>query len=102
VKLRSAEQQADLSEIRVRDALVRTRTLLVNLARGLAKEAACRLPASITKSFGQRSLAVLPQPLRFPGSETGTQQSSAKHLTQPAISWRSLGREAYRAITCEH
>jgi transposase len=64
VKLRSAEQQADLSEIRVRDALVRTRTLLVNLARGLAKEAACRLLASITKSFGQRSLAVLPPPLR--------------------------------------
>lgn len=60
VKLRSAEQQGDLSEIRVRDALVRTRTLLVNVARGLAKEAACRLPAGLTRTFGQRSLTVLP------------------------------------------
>lgn len=63
VQLRSGEQQADLSQIRVRDALVRTRTLLVNLARGLAKEAGCRLPASITSTFGARSLAVLPAAL---------------------------------------
>jgi transposase len=60
VQLRSSEQQADLSHIRVRDALLRTRTLLVNVARGLAKEQACRLPASITETFGERSLKVLP------------------------------------------
>ena len=60
VTLRSAEQQADLSHLRVRDGLVRTRTLLVNMARGLAKEAACRLPASLTNTFGRRSLEVLP------------------------------------------
>lgn len=60
VTLRSAEQQADLSHLRVRDALVRTRTLLVNLARGLAKESGCRLPASLTHTFGQRCLEVLP------------------------------------------
>ena len=59
VQLRSPEQQADLSHIRVRDALLRTRTLLVNVARGLAKESACRLPASLTASFGQRSRSVL-------------------------------------------
>lgn len=60
VQLRSSEQQADLSHIRVRDALLRTRTLLVNVARGLAKEQACRLPASITETFGERSLKALP------------------------------------------
>jgi len=37
VKHRSAEAQADLTVIRARAALVRTRTLLVNAARGLTK-----------------------------------------------------------------
>jgi transposase len=36
VKHRSAEAQADLTVIRARGALVRTRTMLVNAARGLA------------------------------------------------------------------
>jgi transposase len=59
VTLRNAEQQNDLQRIRVRHALLRTRTGLVNLARGLAKEAALRLPATITRNFAQRSLALL-------------------------------------------
>src|ERR1700679_769722 len=42
VKHRSAEAQADLTVIRARAALVRTRTMLVNAARGL------------TKSYGER------------------------------------------------
>jgi transposase len=42
VRHRGAEAQAHLAIIRARDALVRTRTLLVNAARGL------------TKSFGER------------------------------------------------
>jgi len=42
VKHRSAEAQADLTVIRARAALVRTRTILVNAARGL------------TKSYGER------------------------------------------------
>jgi len=42
VKHRSAEAQADLTVIRARAALVRTRTTLVNAARGL------------TKSYGER------------------------------------------------
>jgi transposase len=64
VTLRSAEQQADLREIRVRDALLKSRTQLVNVARGIAKEEACRLPASITGNFGERGLAVLPAALQ--------------------------------------
>jgi len=63
IVLRSPEQQADLAHIRVRDALVRTRTLLVNLARSLAKEAGQRLPASVTDTFGTRALERLPAEL---------------------------------------
>lgn len=60
VSLRSPEQQRDLWQIRVRDALLRSRTLLVNTARGLAKEAAYRLPASLTPTFGERCRKLLP------------------------------------------
>ena len=45
--------------IRARDALVRSRTLLVNTARSLAKGFGLRLPASITLSFGARALTRL-------------------------------------------
>jgi transposase len=61
VQLRSSEQQQDLVAIRVRDGLLRSRTLLVNLARSVAKEAGYRLPASITASFGIRSRQRLPE-----------------------------------------
>src|SRR5947207_3155235 len=60
VEHRSAEQQAELAVIRARDALVRSRTLLVNTARSLAKGFGLRLPASITPTFGARALAQLP------------------------------------------
>ncbi len=52
VEHRTAEQQAELAVIRARDALVRSRTLLVNTARSLAKGFGLRLPASITHTFG--------------------------------------------------
>jgi transposase len=58
VKHRSAEAQADLTVIRARAALVRTRTMLVNAARGL------------TKSYGERlrgcnARGMKPQALRI-------------------------------------
>lgn len=65
VEHRSAEQQAELAVIRARDALVRSRTLLVNTARSLAKGFGLRLPVSITLTFGQRALAKLPEPLHL-------------------------------------
>src|ERR1700739_2649153 len=37
VEHRTAEQQAELAVIRVRDAIMRSRTLLINSARGIAK-----------------------------------------------------------------
>jgi transposase len=63
VEHRTASQQAELAVIRARDALVRTRTLLVNTARSLAKGFGLRLPASITSTFGARALAKLPEDL---------------------------------------
>jgi transposase len=64
VEHRTAEQQAELAVIRARDALVRSRTLLVNTARSLAKGFGLRLPATITKTFGARALAGLAGNLR--------------------------------------
>ena len=64
VEQRSTEQQTALATIRSRDALVRARALLVNVARGLAKGFGLRLPATISLSFGRRALAVLPAALQ--------------------------------------
>jgi len=63
VEHRTAEQQAELAVIRARDALVRSRTLLVNTARSLAKGFGLRLPATITLTFGARALAGLAEHL---------------------------------------
>ena len=59
VEHRTAEQQTELAVIRARDALVRSRTLLVNMARSLAKGFGLRLPAAITPTFGARAMAGL-------------------------------------------
>lgn len=56
-RVRSPEAQLALSELRVRDALVRARTLLVNAARGLAKTHGQRLAKTSTKSFAVRAAA---------------------------------------------
>lgn len=64
VEHRTAEQQAELSVIRAREAILRARTLLVNAARGIAKGFGVRLPKSITGTFGQRALDRLPAFLR--------------------------------------
>jgi transposase len=64
VEHRTAEQQAELSVIRARDAILRARTLLVNAARGIAKGFGVRLPKSITGTFGQRAIDALPEFLR--------------------------------------
>ena len=64
VEHRTAEQQAELAVIRARDAILRTRTLLINSARGIAKGFGVRLPKSITATFGQRALVDLPVMLR--------------------------------------
>lgn len=64
VEHRNAEQQAELSVIRARDAILRARTLLINSARSIAKGFGVRLPKSITNTFGERAVEALPEFLR--------------------------------------
>ena len=61
--VRSLEAARDAIPLRSRDGFVRARAQLVNVARGLAKIEGQRLPATITKNFGERALAVLPAQL---------------------------------------
>ena len=61
---RDSGRQRDLNLIRARDAIVRARTQLVNSARGMAKGEGLRLPPSVTETFGQRALNLLPAELK--------------------------------------
>jgi transposase len=57
---RTVEQQEALTLIRARDLLVRLRTAAVNAVRGLTKSCGHRMPASSTRCFAKRSVAVMP------------------------------------------
>ena len=61
--VRSLESARDAIPLRARDGFVRARTQLVNGSRSLAKIEGQRLPATITKNFGERALAALPASL---------------------------------------
>ena len=80
IEHRTAAQQSELAVIRARDAIKRARTLVVNMARSLAKGFGLRLPPSITKSFGERALAGLPPELH-PALKDALQQIDALSLT---------------------
>jgi transposase len=60
VQHRGPVAQAHLAQLRTRDALVRTRTLLVNHVRGTVKAVGGRVPRCSTESFPQRAAAALP------------------------------------------
>lgn len=60
---RSQEMQADLAAIRNRDALVRSRTLLINTIRGTVKSYGGRLPACSAAAFPKKALVHIPPPL---------------------------------------
>ncbi len=64
VKHRGKEAQADLAVAKARDALVATRTRLVNQARGLVKSFGERLPACTAESFHKKAKAFIPQALK--------------------------------------
>ena len=57
---RSEQAQVDILSLRARDALVRTRTKLVNTARGLAKSLGHRLPAADARYFAAKARQDLP------------------------------------------
>jgi transposase len=55
---RSPQAQADLAVLRSRDALVRSRTLLINHARDIVKVAGARLPSCSADSFARKAAPV--------------------------------------------
>lgn len=63
VEHRGAAAQKDLALLRSRDALVATRTLLINHARGLVKSFGGRLPRCSSRAFQKRVIESIPQPL---------------------------------------
>jgi transposase len=65
IQHRTGEKQVQLSVIRARHVLVRSRTALVNCARGLVKPMGLRLPACSPEAFGKRATSTcLPEILR--------------------------------------
>jgi transposase len=64
IQHRSAESQADRVLLRSREALVRTRTALVNHVRGSVKAMGQRLPACTTPAFARRAGPALPPELQ--------------------------------------
>ena len=61
---RSPQAQADLAILRSRDALVRSRTLLINHARGIAKSSGAPLPSCSAGSFPAKVATFIPEALR--------------------------------------
>ena len=64
VRHRTREIQADLTLIRARDGLVRTRGKLVNCVRGLVKPFGVRLPSCATTCFAIKSSPHVPDELK--------------------------------------
>jgi transposase len=64
IQHRSAAMQLDLAVLRARDALVRSRTLLINAVRGLVKSQGERIAPCSAGAFAQRVPASIPRPLK--------------------------------------
>lgn len=65
IQHRGAAMQVDLTVLRARDALVRSRTLLINAARGLVKSQGERIERCSAAVFAQRLPAAIPRPLKI-------------------------------------
>ena len=61
---RSPQAQADLAVLRSRDALIRSRTLLVNHARSIVKSSGDRLPSCSANCFASKATPAVPETLR--------------------------------------
>lgn len=64
IQHRSVERQRDLNVIRVRDTLVRGRTMMINTLRGLVKSEGGRLPKCDAEYFVERVEMWIPGPLQ--------------------------------------
>ena len=63
IEHRSEQRQQDLNLIHARATLVRARTMIVNVVRGLVKSAGGRLPSCSTESFPDRARVNIPASL---------------------------------------
>ena len=64
VQHRTADAQAQLAVLRARDAVVRTRTLLINHVRGAVKTVGARVPTCSAASFARKAGPALPAELQ--------------------------------------
>jgi transposase len=64
VRHRGEQAQADLARVRSREALVNSRTALVNHVRGVTKAFGSKIPKCATEVFHERAAAVLPEALK--------------------------------------
>jgi transposase len=64
IEHRGPEAQKDLAVLRARDALVRSRTTLINVIRGSVKSTGARLPSCDAHSFHRKVTEVIPEALR--------------------------------------
>jgi transposase len=63
IRHRGEGAQADLALLRARDALVRTRTLLINHVQGAVKSLGARVPAATARTFARKARPILPAAL---------------------------------------
>lgn len=63
IRHRGEEARTDLVLLRVRDALVRARTRMINCVRGLVKSAGDRVPPCSAESFHRAAVASMPKKL---------------------------------------
>ena len=85
---RSPQAQADLAVIRARNALVRSRTMLINHVRGAVKSLGYRLPACDAYMFHRKVASAIPEELEpalkplldFIGSLTGQIAAADKRI----------------------
>lgn len=64
IRHRSAQAQVDLAVIRSRDALVRSRTMLINHVRGMVKSSGDRLPSCTAGNFTTKAAPAIPLALQ--------------------------------------
>lgn len=64
IQHRKEEAQADLARLRSREALVQTRTRLINHVRGMVKSMGGRMPKGTAHGFGMRLAEAVPEALR--------------------------------------
>ncbi len=92
VRHRSEEAQVDLALLRSRDALVATRTALVNHVRGSVKSLGERLPGCSAASFHKKVAAHIPAALRL---ALGPVLASISELTAQI---RAIDKEVMRLL----